>query len=391
MALLERFGRRLRLGMVGGGVASVIGETHRMAARLDNRYELVAGCFSADPARGRASARQLLVPADRSYPDFDAMAKAEAARTDGIEVVTVCTPPDTHAAICRAFLARGIDVICDKPLTANLAEALDLAEAVRRSGRLFALTHNYTGYPMVREAREMVKGGAIGKVRLVVAEFPIGTRGMVAEEPDPARRHWRFDSDRVGPAYILGEVGSHAHHLASFVTGLPVEAVSASLATFAPGRRVYDNTFLKVRFTGGAQGTLWSSYVAAGNEHGLSIRVYGETGGLAWRQEDPNELWFAPVGEPARRVSRGQDGLSAAAGRATRVRLGHPEAFIEAFANLYTDVADTIMARRLGLPVDPLALAWPTIEDGVRGMKLIEAAVESHENGGGWVGASVNL
>jgi predicted dehydrogenase len=391
MQALQGYGRRLRWGMAGGGIGSLIGETHRMAARLDDRYELVAGCFSADPARGRAAAAELLIPAARCYADSRTMAAAEAARPDGIEVVTICTPPDSHRAVALEFLDRGIDVICDKPMTAGLAEAVELVEAVRRSGRQFCLTHNYSGYPMVREARSMVAAGRIGAVRLVVAEFPIGVPAMVVEEPDPHRRHWRFDPARVGTAGILGEVGTHVHHLACFVTGLKVAAVAATMQTFAPGRGVYDNAFLTVRFDNGAEGTFWSSYVAAGSEHGLSLRVHGERGGLAWRQESPNELWFAPLGEARRRISRGQDGLSPAAARATRIRIGHPEGFGDAFANLYRDFADTVMATRQGRAPEPLALDFPRVEDGARGMKLIEAAARSQAQGGAWVDASLEI
>ena len=389
--LRRRFGRRLRLGMVGGGLASLIGETHRMAARLDDRYELVAGCFSSDPARGRAAGADLLIPADRVYPDFRQMAEGEARRADAIDVVTICNPTDSHHAAAVAFLQRGVDVICDKPMTSTLEEAIDLVKAVRKSGRLFCLTHNYTGYPMVREARARIGAGEIGAVRLVIVEFPIGTSRMVVEEPDAAKRHWRFDPGRVGMAGILGEVGTHVHHIASFVTGLEVAAVSATMSTFAPGRRVYDNAFLTMKFANDAQGSFWSSYVAAGNEHGLSFRVHGEKGGLAWRQEEPNELWLMPFDGPRQRLSRGQDGLSPAAERATRIRIGHPEAFTEAFANLYRDFADAAMAARLGLPAGPAALDFPRVEDGARTIRLIEAATASNERDGAWVDASLDL
>jgi predicted dehydrogenase len=389
--LRRRFGRRLRLGMVGGGLASLIGETHRMAARLDDRYELVAGCFSGDPVSGRTAGADLLIHPDRVYPDFRTMAEAEAKRADGIDVVTICSPTDKHHAAAVEFLRRGVDVICDKPMTATIGEALDLVRAVRRSGRLFCLTHNYTGYPMVREARARIAAGAIGAVRLVIVEFPIGTSRMVVEEPEAARRHWRFDPERVGMAGILGEVGTHVHHMASFVTGLEVAAVSATMATFTPGRRVYDNAFLTVKFANGAQGSFWSSYVAAGSEHGLSFRIHGAKGGLAWRQEEPNELWFMPFDGPRQRLSRGQDALSDAADRATRIRIGHPEAFTEAFANLYRGFADAAMASRLGLPADPAALDFPRVEDGARTLKLIEAATTSNERNGAWVDAKLDL
>jgi predicted dehydrogenase len=389
--LRRRFGRRLRLGMVGGGLASLIGETHRMAARLDDRYELVAGCFSGDPERGRRAGADLLIHSDRVYADFRMMAEAEARRSDGIDVVAICSPTDSHHAAAVEFLRRAVDVICDKPMTLTLDEALDLVKTVRKSRRLFCLTHNYTGYPMVREARARIAAGEIGAVRLVIVEFPIGTSRMVVEEPDAAKRHWRFDPARVGMAGILGEVGTHVHHMASFVTGLEVAAVSATMSTFTPDRRVYDNAFLTVKFANGAQGSFWSSYVAAGNEHGLSFRVHGEKGGLAWRQEEPNELWFMPFDGSRQRLSRGQDGLSAAAERATRIRIGHPEAFTEAFANLYRDFADAATSLRMGVPADPATLEFPRVEDGARTIKLIEAATASNERKGAWVDASLDL
>jgi predicted dehydrogenase len=386
--LLARYGRRLRLGMVGGGIGSVIGETHRIAARLDNRFELVAGCLSRDPERARASAVAALIPPDRAYNSHEEMAEREAARAeDGIEVVCVCTPPDSHLEIARAFLTRGIDVICDKPLTATLEDAVALVEAVRASGRLLALAHNYAAYPMVRQARAMVAAGAIGAVRLVHAEFAVGVPAMVRHEPEPARRHWRFDADVLGEASVLGEVGSHAHHLARFVTGLEVHEVAAELTRFVPERRVYDDAQLNLRLADGARGHLWASYVAAGNEHGLALRVHGERGGLQWSQERPAELWHMPLGEPPRRITPGGDDLAPAARRGTRVPKGHPEGFLEAFANVYTDVADVLLARKLGAPPDPHALGFPTAEDGAAGLALIEAAVASHRADGAWTDA----
>lgn len=383
--------RPLRMGMVGGGPGAGIGPVHRRAAALDGDYTLVAGAFSRDLAKSRALGAELGIAPDRIYPTFEAMAAAESHRPDGVEVVSIVTPNDTHGPATLAFATRGIDVICDKPMTSTVAEALDLVKAVRSTGRLFCLTHNYTGYPMVREARARIAAGVLGAARLVVVEFPIGTARMTVEEPVPAKRHWRFDPARVGKQGILGEVGTHVHHMTSFVTGLEVAQVSATMTTFTPGRQVFDNAFLAVKFANGAQGTMWSSYVAAGSEHGLSFRIHGENGGLAWRQEDPNELWFSPADGPRQRLSRGQDGLSATADHATRIRIGHPEAFTEAFANLYRDFADAAMAKRLGLPIDPLLLDFPTVEDGARTIKLIEAATASNERGGAWVDASVDL
>ena len=386
--LLRRHGRRLRWGMVGGGTDSVIGETHRLAARVDNRYNLVAGCLSIDPEIARDSAGLCLIPSDRAYTDYETMAAAEANRTDGVEVVTVCTPPRIHGAISAAFLRRGIDVICEKPMTADLPQSLELVDDVRETGRALMLTHCYTGYPMVRQARAMVRAGVIGAVRVIEADF---VSGFFPGDPGAAANHWRFRRAAMGLGSTLGEIGTHAHNLACFVGGRQVTEVSAELRTFVPGREVYDDAQLQLRFEGGATGRSWSTFVATGNEHGLSFRVYGESGGLVWHQESPEELWYQPGDAPVQRLTRGQAGLTPAADQATRLRPGHPEGYVLAFANLYRDFADALLAWRLGEVPDPLAMDTPTVEDGARTMKLLEAALESHENGGVWTDARLEL
>ncbi|MHA1151434.1 MAG: Gfo/Idh/MocA family protein [Alphaproteobacteria bacterium] len=387
----KALGRRLRLGMVGGGRGAFIGAVHRIAARLDDRYELVAGAFSSDPDRGRASAAELGVSRERAYASYAEMAAAEAARDDGIDIVAIVTPNHLHHGPATAFLEAGIHVICDKPLTTTLADAVDLAETVRRTGLVFGLTHNYTGYPMVRQAREMVAAGVLGAIRVVQVEYPQDWLSEKLEDSGHKQAAWRTDPKQAGPAGSVGDIGTHAHNLATFITGLEVTELCAELTTFVPGRALDDNAHMLLRFDGGARGQLWASQVAPGNENGLSIRVYGETGGLEWRQEHPNHLHHAPLGEPPRAIARGGAGAGPAAGRVTRVPPGHPEGYIEGFANIYSDIAEVVTARLEGRDPDPGACGFPTVEDGVRGVKFIKAAVESSARGGTWVDARISI
>ena len=382
--LIERFGRRLRLGMVGGGLDSVIGGTHLVAMRADGLCELVAGCMSVDPEIAVASARAELIAEDRVYLDYRDMAAREAARADGIDAVVVATPPQLHFPVAQAFLERGIDVICEKPLCRDHAEALALRDLVARHERLFCLTHCYTGYPIVRHARAMVAAGELGTIRLIEGELCAGDPGVATEPEDPARRHWRFRKDSMGAGAILGEVASHAHHIVTFVTGLKVNEVSAELTTFVDRREVHDNSYVTARFENGARGRIWGSYVASGNDHGLSFRIYGEKAGIRWDQEEPEVLWCKSPGEPARRIARGYDTLSAEAAAATRLRPGHPEGYALAFANLYSDFARAVMARSLGVAHAPYLERIPGVEDGVEVMALIDAAARSHEANGAW-------
>jgi len=382
--LLFKFGRRIRLGLVGGGQDSVIGRTHLVAMRVDGLCDLVAGCMSIDPEVAKASGHAELLDEDRIYTDFREMAEKEAARQDGIDSVVIATPPQLHYEVASAFLARGIDVICEKPLCRDFEEALRLRDLVTQHGRLFCLTHCYTGYPMVRQARAMVADGLLGKIRLIEGELCAGDPGVSVEPEDPSKRHWRFKAASMGKGAILGEVASHAHHIVSYVTGLDVVEVSAEMSTFVPRREVYDNSFVTARFKGGARGRIWGSYVAAGNDHGLSFRIFGEKGGLTWVQEEAEVLWFKPIGQPAVRLARGYDGQAADALAATRFRPGHPEGYALAFANLYSDFAKAIMARHLGMPHAPYMHRIPGIEDGVRVMALIDAAVRSQDSNGTW-------
>jgi predicted dehydrogenase len=387
----EALGRRLRLGMVGGGQGAFIGGVHRIAARLDDRYELVAGAFSSDSDRGRASAAELGVARERAYGDYAEMAAAEAARHDGIDVVAIVTPNHLHHGPAKAFLESGIHVICDKPLTTSLDDALDLAETVRRTGRVFGLTHNYTGYPMVRQAREMVRAGALGALRVVQVEYPQDWLSEKLEDSGQKQAAWRTDPKRAGPAGSVGDIGSHAYNLATFITGLEVTELCAELTTFVPGRALDDNAHMLLRFEGGARGQLWSSQVAPGNENALRIRVYGEKGGLEWHQEHPNHLHHSPLGAPSCAITRGGAGAAAAAGRVTRIPPGHPEGYLEGFANIYGDIAEVVTARLEGRDPDPQACGFPSVADGVRGVKFIEAAVESSARGGVWVDARVSI
>ncbi|HEV7372270.1 Gfo/Idh/MocA family oxidoreductase [Arenibaculum sp.] len=377
--------RRLRLGMVGGGRGAFIGAVHRMAARLDDRYELVAGALSSDPARAKESGADLFLAPDRCYASWQEMARAEAARDDGIDVVAIVTPNHMHHGPAKAFLEAGIDVICDKPLTTAVEDAEDLAVTVGRTGRAFVLTHNYTGYPMVRQARAMIAAGAVGRIRVVQVEYPQDWLTTRIEEDGQKQAAWRTDPSRSGVAGCVGDIGTHAFNLAEFVTGLRCEALAADLTSFVEGRALDDNAHMMLRFAGGARGMLWASQVAPGCENGLKLRVYGEKGGLEWRQEHPNQLRHAPFGEPPREIARGSHGAGPEAAHATRIPSGHPEGYLEAFAQIYRDAADLIEARSAGRKPDAAAALLPTVQDGVRGVRFIHAAVSSARQGATWI------
>ncbi|MCB1883444.1 MAG: Gfo/Idh/MocA family oxidoreductase [Geminicoccaceae bacterium] len=377
--------RRLRLGQVGGGQGAFIGTVHRIASRIDDRFELVAGCFSSTPDRAKASAADLGVASDRAYGSFAEMAKAEAARDDGIDAVSIVTPNHVHFEAAKAFLEAGIDVICDKPMTTTVADAEALVDLVGRTGRVFVLTHNYTGYPLVRQMRAMVEAGEVGPVRVVQAEYAQDWLTTALEGTGQKQAAWRTDPKQSGPAGATGDIATHAMNLAAFVTGLTLEGVLADLTTFVPGRPLDDNGNILLRFEGGARGMLWASQVAPGNENTLRLRVYGEKGGLEWAQENPNELHYTPFGEPRRLLTRGGNGTGEAAGRVTRLPPGHPEGYLEGFANVYSDAAELIAARIEGREPDPGARLAPTVQDGLEGVRFIAAAIESSKQGGTWV------
>jgi predicted dehydrogenase len=374
---------RIRLGMVGGGQGAFIGAVHRIAARLDDQFELVAGALSSSPERAKASAAELGLAPDRSYGSFTEMAKAEAARPDGIEAVAIVTPNHMHAPAAKAFLEAGIHVICDKPMTTTVKEAEELAALVEKSGKLFVLTHNYTGYPMVRQAREMVAKGELGEIRLVQAEYPQDWLTEPAERTGSKQAEWRTDPARSGAGGAIGDIGTHAYNLAAFVTGLKAERLLAQLTSFVEGRPLDDDVQILLRYHGGARGMLWASQVAVGHENGLKLRVYGTKGGLEWVQADPNYLWFTRFGEPKQLLTRGGAGVGAAAARVTRVPAGHPEGYLEGFATIYAEAARAIRAARGGKKPDAEVI-YPTVQDGVDGMKFIAAAVASSKAGNVW-------
>lgn len=383
--------RKLRLGVVGGGPGSNIGETHRYAARFDDRYTLVAGVFTSNADRSRDFAATLDIALDRRYGSWKEMAEQEAKREDGMEVVSIMTPNNSHYAIARAFLEHGMDVICDKPLTIDVEQALTLLHTVRQTGLVFGVTYCYSGYPMVRQAREMVRGGELGDIRLVQVEHASGWASTLLEAEGHKQAVWRTTPSIAGKSSVVGDLGTHAHHLARFITGLDITEVSAELSSVVPGRLVDDNAHIKLRFSNGAKGMMWASMVATGHLHGLRIRVYGEKASLEWVQEQPESLLLRPADGPHQILSRGFGWLSPAAQRASRLWPGHPEGYIAAFANLYSDIADAVLARRDGLEADPLVYLFPTVEDGVLGMKFIDAAVASHQQDGRWVSATVDV
>jgi predicted dehydrogenase len=368
--------------MVGGGQGAFIGAVHRIAARLDDRYELVAGALSSDAGRAKASAAEAGIA--RSYADWREMAQAEAARDDGIDVVAIVTPNHLHAPVATAFLEAGIHVICDKPLAISLAQAEALAKLAREKQRLFALTHTYSGYPMVRHARELVESGEIGEVRVVQVEYAQDWLAEPVERAGTNRQaEWRTDPAQAGPAGCLGDIGTHAYHFAAFVTGMMPMSLSAELHTFVPGRRVDDHVQAMLRYANGARGMLWASQVASGAENALRLRVYGTKAGLAFDQENPNELWFTPLGGASVRLTRGRV-KSQIAAHATRVPPGHPEGYLEAFAQLYRDAALQIEALDAGRPIPPESRLLTTVDDGVAGMRFIDAVLKSSANNAGF-------
>jgi len=375
----EKHSRRIRLGMVGGGNDAFIGGVHRIAARIDDKYELVAGALSSTPEKARASGEALGLP--RIYEDFKEMAIREARRKDGIEAVSIVTPNHVHYAAAREFLKRGIHVICDKPLTSTLADAKKLVKAAEDSEALFILTHNYTGYPMIRQAREMIANGDIGKIRVVQVEYP---QDWLSEEQDFKQAEWRTDPARSGAGGSTGDIGTHAFNLACFTTGLEVESLAADIQAFVPGRKVDDNAHVLLRFAGGARGMLWCSQVAPGNENSLKLRIYGESGGLEWSQEDPNYLWYTPLGEPKRLITRNGAGAGDAAARMSRTPGGHPEGYLEGFANIYSEAAEAILAARDGKKPGREVI-YPTVQDGLAGVKFVDACVRSSAKNAGWV------
>jgi predicted dehydrogenase len=381
--------RRLRLGMVGGGDGAFIGAVHRIAARLDDCYEVVAGALSSNPARALQSGAAIRLDPARCYTDYREMARAEAARGDGIDVVAIVTPNHLHAPVASAFLEAGIHVICDKPLGISLDEGKALAALARERRRVFALTHTYTGYPMVRHARELVAAGAIGELRQVHVEYAQDWMAEAAMQSAAFQdTNWHNDPLRAGPTGCTGDIGTHAFHLAGFVSGMQPSELLAELHAFTPGRVLDDHVQVMLRYPNGARGMLWASQMATGCENALKLRVFGSKASLAFDQENPNELWLTPQGGCAQKLTRGRAGGSAA-GHATRIPSGHPEGYLEAFAQLYRDAAAQIHAVDAGLPL-PDESAWlPTADDGVAGMAFIDAVLASHAAGSRWINIGV--
>ncbi len=376
--------RRLRLGMIGGGRGAFIGAVHRMAARLDDRYELVAGALSSDPERARASGQDLRLDPARAYPDIDALIAGERARPDPVDVVAIVTPNHLHHPAARACLDAGFHVICDKPLTTTVADAEDLCAAASRNGRILAVTYNYSGYPLVRAARELIAAGELGRVHRVQVEYLQDWLLKPVEADGNKQADWRTDPARSG-AGCLGDIGTHAFQLAEFVTGLRVTRLAGRLDTVVPGRRVDDDAQAWLEFEGGARGTLWASQVATGHENGLRLRVYGDRASLEWHQESPNELLLTHFGEAPRRITRGSAAAGERAAAATRIPPGHPEGYLEAFAQLYRDIADRIVAHDTGEQPSVDALLAPDGREGLRGVRFVHAVIDSDRAASGWV------
>jgi predicted dehydrogenase len=382
--VIDMLGRRLRLAVIGGGPGSFIGAMHRTAARLDDRYELVAGVLSSDEDRSRASATAIGLPAERAYPNADELFAGEQARLDGADVVAIMTPNDSHHRYAVGALRHGFDVICDKPVTNTLADARDVVATVTQTGLVFCLTHNYTGYPMVRQARAMVADGQLGEIQLVQVEYVQG--GKAAErDPDPTGPlPWRYDPVRGGPSLVLGDIGTHAHNLVRFVTGREVTEVAADVGHIVANRLVDDYAGALLRFDNGARGSFWVTQAATGVENCLRLRASGTRGTVEWMQELPTQLVFRPAGAPVEIRTPNGPGTLPLAARASRIVAGHPEGFHEGFANVYSDAAEAIAARRSDREPDALAMHFPDALDGLAGVAFVDAAIRSSTNRGVW-------
>jgi predicted dehydrogenase len=364
--------KKLRLGMVGGGTDAFIGSVHRIASRIDDRFTLNAGVLSSTYQRSLISGREVGIPQDRIYRDFHEMARAESMREDGIDVVSIVTPNHLHFEICKVFLAHGIHVICDKPVTTSLDQALELQKLIEESGCEFLLTHNYSAYPMIREAQRMVQEGQLGTIRLVNVEY---IQDWLASGNEGKQAEWRLDPTRAGAGGCIGDIGTHAFQLGQFVSGLEVETISADIHSFGDDRILDDNAHIKLRYEGGARGLIWASQLAVGHENGVKLRIYGDKGGLEFFQEDPNKLWFTKMGQPKVLLTRGGPCFSGT----TRIPAGHPEGFLEAFATLYTEFADRLCGITTG------EHAAPGISDGIAGMRFIDAVLASSRSDSAWV------
>jgi predicted dehydrogenase len=378
--VISKLGRRLRLAVIGGGPGSFIGAMHRQAARLDDRYELVAGALSSNSEKSVAAGRELGLASERCYADGMALLNAESKRPDGADVVAIMTPNDSHFEFAFEALTQGFDVICDKPMTNTLLEATQLHQRVNDTGLVFCLTHNYTGYPMVRQAKAMVANGELGDIRLVQVEYVQGGRATAG----PGKKAWKEDPQRGGPSLVMGDIGTHAHNLLRFITGLEVRQVAAEVGSIVPDRLTHDFAGAMLRMSNGARGSFWVTQAAAGVENALRIRVSGSLGSLEWQQEYPQALSFKPLGAPSQNRTPNGPGTLPLAARSSRIVAGHPEGFHEGFANLYSDAAEAIAARRSGQAADPLALHFPNALDGLLGVQFVAAVIQSSANDGAW-------
>ena len=380
--VIDMLGRRLRLAVIGGGPGSFIGAMHRQSARLDDRYEIVTGILSSHPEKSKQSGKELGFASDRLYATVTEMLDAEAARKDGIDAVAIMTPNDSHYDYSMAALECGIDVICDKPMTNTIAEAESLHKKVQETGLVFCLTHNYTGYPMVRQAKAMVMDGQLGTIRLIQVEYVQG--GKADETRSFSPENWKFDPVRGGPSRVMGDIGTHAHNLTRFITGLEVDEVAAEIGAIVPKRLIHDFGGALLRFENGARGSFWVTQAAAGVENCLRIRVSGNQGTLEWMQEIPQALTFKPLQGPSQNRTPNGPGTLPLSARSTRLVAGHPEGFPDGFANIYSDAAEAIAARRAGKQADPLALYFPNAWDGLLGVRFVDAVIKSSAANGQW-------
>ena len=376
---------KLKLGMVGGGQGAFIGSVHRIASRIDDHYEVIAGSLASNPEVAHASAKELGILESRSYSTYNEMAEKESNLENGKDVVSIVTPNHLHYPIAEAFLNKGIHVICDKPLTHNLEDAEKFYQCVKNSKALFALTHNYTGYPMVRQAREMCRNGSIGKLRVIQVEYAQDWLTLPIENEGQKQASWRTDPSKAGMGGSIGDIGSHAFNLADFITGAKLNELCADISSFVEGRKNDDNAHVLLRYENGVKGMLWSSQVAPGNENALKIRIYGDKGGLEWEQENPNYLRVDIFGEAKKIIRRAGNETIDVAGRVTRIPPGHPEGYLEGFANIYTDFAKQIIAHKNNQKIDEESLLVPSIKDGLKGVKFISSVVESGLGGSKWL------
>ncbi len=376
--------RKIRIGMVGGGKDAFIGGVHRIALRLDGYYELVAGSFSSNFDNSKETGKDLGLTDDRIYETYQEMAEKESSRQDGIDVVSIVTPNHLHVPIAKVFAEKGIHIICDKPLAMSSYEALELKNIIERKKLIFALTHNYTGYPMVRHARSLVQKGELGNIRVIQAEYPQDWLTTKVEDTGLKQAEWRTDPKRSGGGGCIGDIGTHAFNLIRFISGLEIDELSADIHTFVKGRLLDDNAQIMLRFKGGAKGSIWSSQIAVGNENNLKIRIYGEKGGIEWKQEDPNYLDFTNFGQPTQRITRGGSGANEEANKVTRIPPGHPEGYLEGFANIYSDVSKDLLDEINKQGYDKSNNCYPTITDGVEGMRFIETVLKSSRNNSNW-------